>query len=99
MGEGEGRGSSLMGSKKEANGFCGVENLKKVQRKQERNTTDGEETDLASVSKKLLLFCWTSQLFLTCYFMLLCASLRAAEKGKLPKRSGFLQTSRSCFSK
>lgn len=53
MGEGEGRGSSLMGSRKEANGFCGVENLKKVQRKQERNTTDGEETDLASVSKKI----------------------------------------------
>lgn len=64
MGEGEGRGS-LVGSRKEANGFCRVEHLKKVQSKQESNTTDGEETDLASVSKRLLFFCWTSQLSLT----------------------------------
>lgn len=31
--------------------------------------------------------------------VLLCAILKAAEKGKLHKRSGFPQTSRSCFSK
>lgn len=64
MSEGEGRGS-LVGSRKEANGFCGVEHLKKAQRKQESNTTAGEGTDLASVSKRLLYCCWTSQLFLT----------------------------------
>lgn len=56
-----------MWSRREVGGFRGAECLQKVQRKQESNTTDGAERGLASVSKKLLLFCWTSQLFLTSY--------------------------------
>lgn len=56
--------------------------------------------------QRLLLFWWTSQLFLTdypgietAYGLLVRLILRAAEKRKLHKRSGFPQTSKSCFEK
>lgn len=88
--------------RREASGFCWAST--------ESAKGTGEQrcqwgTRLLSVSKRLL-FCWTSQLFLTGYLgietahgLLLCLIPRTAEKRKLHKSSGFPQTSKSCFSK
>lgn len=80
--------------RREASGIFGAEYLQKGQREQESNAGDG------FCLQRLLLFCWTSQLFLTgcprietAYGLPVHLILRTAAKRKL-HRNGFPQTSK-----